>query len=714
MQERKNAPIVYDKDISKSNIIISQNIGDLNNLEQRILEDFLKSGIPENVVINLAQAGFLTGMPDGWKLFYPELFENKVSDYYTWKHFSPDMPKYTNKAGECSRMFRPFNLPLEILKNSENYIIITEGEKKAIKAVQEGFNCIALSGVWSWKRTPKDDDVRNKEEYHESNHDIIPDILNLNFNQRVIYLCFDNDFWVKPAVRQALYQFAGYLIGERQANVKIIKIPSSDDKLGLDDYLIKYGKTKFQELIDKAQQLALKDIQCILSGDSNVNIHFPIEIFSEPLQTLIMGLQKRLDAPLEYIAITFLTVASMLMNERFAINVNPSSDWIEYPILWSILVGNPSHKKTPCLKIGKKILDKFEETMQADYDTALEKYNIDYQKYKVDYEVYKSELKKGNNATLPIEPPKPAKAHLTVQNTTVEALCTFQNANKETNRPLNIYLDELAFLLKGFNQYKKGGNDVEYFLQTWSKNRQTILRQNIEYTITASHNIIGSIQPRVLDETLFSNGVDTYNGMVERWLYVLTEYNSTGELPTCNEKFDVSEFEKRCERIFNINKVERTYYLSKEAAIVFKNCLATSNKYMKYDKFSDLTKNYIQKQNSYIARFALILHCLENPETLEIEDITIKKAISLSKYFVSCFLKLTADRISVNPIENYTLSYLRTKGKRSISPTELRKSNTSRYKTLEYAQFALENLANKGYGRMCKSGTRGSKFILYS
>ena len=93
---------------------------------------------------------------------------------------------------------------------------------------------------------------------------------------------------------------------------------------------------------------------------------------------------------------------------------------------------------------------------------------------------------------------------MAVQNATVEALCYAIKANEEVKRPVNIFPDELAHLLKGFNQYKNGGNDMEYFLQCWDASKQTIIRQKGEtdYTITVSHNILGSIQDKTIDETL--------------------------------------------------------------------------------------------------------------------------------------------------------------------------------------------------------------------
>lgn len=49
-----------------------------------------------------------------------------------------------------------------------------------------------------------------------------------------------------------------------------------------------------------------------------------------------------------------------------------------------------------------------------------------------------------------------------------------------------------------------------------------------------------------------------------------------------------------------------------------------------------------------------------------------------------------------------------------ISPSKLFKKNTTRYKSKENAQIALENLANQGYGRMIKTNNGGYNFKFYN
>lgn len=57
--------------------------------------------------------------------------------------------KYLQNEGSGNHLYIPESINT-ILKDAAVPIYITEGEKKALKACQEGLNCIGLSGLWNW------------------------------------------------------------------------------------------------------------------------------------------------------------------------------------------------------------------------------------------------------------------------------------------------------------------------------------------------------------------------------------------------------------------------------------------------------------------------------------------------------------------------------------------------------------------------------------
>lgn len=680
---------------------------------KKVFNDFKKSGISKDVINQYIEYGCLTASNNYWQLNYPELIGDSISDYYTRRIYNNENYKYIKPKGQCSRLFRPLDLAIIAYINPNEYIIITEGEKKAIKAVQEGFNCVALSGVWAWKQKVDEDD--NIEQIS----DVIPNIANLNLQNKSIYLCYDNDMWQNVQVKNALYQFSAYLMQEKKAKVRVITLPQCYPKLGLDDFLVKYGKSEFQKLMNNAELLSIKTIQNILS-ENKPEIIYPLEIFSEKLKEFFIDLQKRQDAPIEYLTSSFIAGASVLMDGKYAILVDKSKNWIDHPILWTAIVGNASQKKSPCLDLFKKIIDNYEKDLNENYEEQLKIYNKAMIDYKIDLKKYeRNRLLKNPDFSIkqPLEPRQPQKGRLTTQSQTVEALSKAILKNSTSiKRGITSWNDELIVLLKSMGQYKRDNEaDEAYYLQAWKRKAYSVLRQNqdTDYTIYPSHNLIGTIQPSVLKKTLFTNGMESTNGMLERWLFACSNMEETGIKYSDNNPLDMSIIKEIYDKLYKYNGDEKLYNFDFEAQAVFDNFCYEIVIAKKLPKIIDLMKNYLQKQTDYVVRFSLILHCIENPEISEISACTVQKAIKLSEYFIKCFEKMINSQVVTMPAESFALDYIKTRNLKSISPTQLYKSNTSKYKSKSDAQIVLENLSSKGFGRLTKSKNGGANFIVY-
>lgn len=709
METMKKVPTTECENPIDYNNIIPLNAEDTSISKEKMQEDFYNSGIKDTTLKPYIDGGYIDCDKNGWTIYFPELDKNEPSEYYARKIYNPkdNQGKYIKTPNEPARIFRPLQLSPEIYNNKDEYIMVVEGEKKALKGAQEGFNTVSLGGVWSWKKTIKKDENINDS-------DIISDIANADFEDKEIYLCYDNDFWQKEQVKQALYQFAAYLLSEKKAIVKIIKLPHSNIKLGLDDFLMKYGNVALRSLMKETQPIKLKEIQTILSGNIANTKSFPIDIFNERLKNLLIELHLRHDAPLEYIGSLFIAFISVVMLGKYRILVDKTCDWTDDPIIWLAVVGNPSQKKTPALNIFKKITDAFEQELNNKYETEVEEYKKQVQEYKRQLKYFEA----GKIAELPEDPKEPLKQRLTTQNTTVEALLRAVSKNeKGFNRGISIVVDELTNLLKSFGQYKGGnGNDLEYFIQAWKAQLTNTLRQgtNIDYTTCVYHSIIGTIQPSALDKTLLNDGIETTNGMKERWLLATSKYEETGEKYCGDNEYNIELIKNIFERLYRYNGEPKLYNFSYDAQKVFDEFCKKITYQKKSPKLSDLMKNYLQKQTDYVARFSLILHCIENSNNLEINSKTVVNAINLSHYFISCFEDIILQRFNTIPLSDHALNYILTRGLKKISPTNLYKSNTSKFKSKDNALIALEHLANRGYGRLVKTSSGGVSFIVYS
>lgn len=136
------------------------------------------------------------------------------------KDNNPKYPRYKWLVGEKKHLYYPPTV------TDKNFVIITEGEKKAIAATSLGIPSIAVSGV----------ECYNTHELRKN-----------NIGGREIFICYDRDKDNK-AVRKAEEKLSKYL-GSKGAKPRVINLPVG---YKLDDYLKDYSKENLEKLMEEA------------------------------------------------------------------------------------------------------------------------------------------------------------------------------------------------------------------------------------------------------------------------------------------------------------------------------------------------------------------------------------------------------------------------------------------------------------------------------
>lgn len=152
-------------------------------------------------------------------------------------HPGPDGKRYRSPKGTGNRLYVPKILNPTVPADPSIPLYATEGEFKALKATQEGFPCVALPGVWSWKTRLHGRSLP------------IPDLGRVEWKGRTAILVFDSDLGDKPPVAWAEHALCQELRG-RGAQVYVIRLPEGPrgEKYGLDDYLVAHGPEAFRRL----------------------------------------------------------------------------------------------------------------------------------------------------------------------------------------------------------------------------------------------------------------------------------------------------------------------------------------------------------------------------------------------------------------------------------------------------------------------------------
>jgi putative DNA primase/helicase len=127
-------------------------------------------------------------------------------------------------------------------------LIITEGVKKALSAISQGFPAVALTGLWNWTDSIKDENGKTKQ------HRLIESLTAIATPERVINIALDRD--KKAATNKAVIQsrsaLAKCLI---ECKCSPFSLPWDADYKGLDDLIAECGVEALELAIDNREQL---------------------------------------------------------------------------------------------------------------------------------------------------------------------------------------------------------------------------------------------------------------------------------------------------------------------------------------------------------------------------------------------------------------------------------------------------------------------------
>jgi len=192
--------------------------------------------------------------------------DGKMIDNYV--RLKPDKPRTAKRGGNKGKPIK-YESPLKkpnrayfplgiesTLADASNPLLITEGEKKALKSSLAGFPCIGLVGIWGWVKKRE----RGADGLKQGERQLIDDLAGVNWICRHVIVAFDSDAAHNLSIQTAERCLAESLLTAGVASVKIVRLPDMPDgnKCGLDDFLVANPTVALQDLIDRAPAFSNK------------------------------------------------------------------------------------------------------------------------------------------------------------------------------------------------------------------------------------------------------------------------------------------------------------------------------------------------------------------------------------------------------------------------------------------------------------------------
>ncbi|MCA8990134.1 MAG: DUF3987 domain-containing protein, partial [Planctomycetaceae bacterium] len=352
---------------------------------------------------------------------------------------------------------------------------------------------------------------------------------------------------------------------------------------------------------------------------------FPDDCLPGVIASYVREVAVSIGCDVTYAALPMLSVLAACIGRSRQLEVKPG--WWEPSVIWSAIIGESGTGKSPAFDAILRPLRKLEDRMLEEYRAECDRILTT-----------EAELGKGRKK----EPNLPPMPRYSVADTTIEALGPILQDN-----PLGLLLadDELSGWLGSFNQYKSGkGSDRSKWLQTYNAGRLVIDRKTGIRVLIIPHAsvcICGGIQPGILRKSFSDEDYDS--GLPARFLLAMPPDKITGW--TDNPMPDDTEYQQVLERLINDRTPDfnlgfengtipdsiQTIRLSSQAREVIASFKDGEKE--RLVGISDPLRASWAKSAGRAARMALLLHCVESPESDRVTGDVMQRAVVLAQWF---------------------------------------------------------------------------------
>lgn len=268
----------------------------------------------------------------------------------------------------------------------------------------------------------------------------------------------------------------------------------------------------------------------------------------------------------DYVALALLTTASAIIgNTHWA---EPWDGWKEPPVLWGMLIGDPSSGKSPALDAVLDPLREIDNELTRQYKEKRAAWQDKDEVARLVLSQWKADAKTAisNGDDPPTKPDgtdagkAPIRKRVRITDATTEKVAELLTS---TWRGLLLSRDELSGWLSSMDRYS-GGGDRPFWLEAFGGRTYTVDRKNNPEPVIVEHlsvSVLGGTQPDKLDSLLVKSDDD---GLTARFLTVFPDQiplkRPTGSI---DEGFLVDALKRmhRLEPVIDEHGTQRPFFL---------------------------------------------------------------------------------------------------------------------------------------------------------
>jgi hypothetical protein len=469
--------------------------------------------------------------------------------------------KYESPVGAPNRAYLPPATRAAVADPAVP-LLVTEGEKKAAKADQDGFPCVGLVGVYGWQQ---------KRASGTGPRALIPDLVAVAWRGRRVYVVYDSDLADKPAVRLAEWHLAEALAAAG-ADVRAVRLPHGPggEKAGLDDFLAARGPAALRLLLEVAAPVTpppdpgcgrphhagLRVGDRVTAADrGNVGtvtgaaaggyrvrfdgpggtaektipagqlrpwpgrpgggpgapaapprpfVPFPVEALPAPVVPFVTAVAAAIPCDPAAVALAVLAVCGAAVGAARVLAIKHS--WVEPPVIWAALVARSGSVKSPPVEHAAAPLVAIDLDLRRAGAEAARAHRAAEQAHKDAARERKARRgTKGGGPPPDADPPPgdgpgepPPRPRCVAGDITIESLAVILADNP---KGVLVYRDELASWFAGLTRYSKADSTADWLHLFHARTLTVDRKTGDRLTIAVPHaaaGLLGTIQPGVL------------------------------------------------------------------------------------------------------------------------------------------------------------------------------------------------------------------------
>ncbi|QDK37191.1 DUF3987 domain-containing protein [Bdellovibrio sp. NC01] len=538
-------------------------------------------------------------------------------------------------------------------------LIVTEGEFKATRFTQQfpTHTALGLPGISSCRRSLQliselkperivlapDRDIEKNHGVFRPVARLFGELKNLGYNVQFLYWS-DHDY---KGVDDAL---------QGKCELEYLSTPEAEEYLRFIGKNLNFPDDLINKGFSGCDQIEKFDDEWDREPEE-------IEFGSKPLPQIddsdlpaifrnyIKDCAERISVSIEYISLSVFAVAASLIGRKLAIRPKLKDTWTIVPVLWPMLIGRPSKKKSPALGCGIAFL----ENLSAEIHDQNEKNHADWLAESKILSQERDNLLKSlnsrgrrteehedsdnsNNSRDEIKEQiarieyqlrngRPAEVVYFVSDTTKEALV---DVLKDNPNGLLIVRDELSAWLKGLN-IKGREQDRGLYLELYNGKVPYVERRRSREAVSLKAtvaSIVGGIQPGPLAEYISAanNGGSGADGLMARFVLIWPDdvpYRYVDREPNIDAFNDLqtvmknlSTFSAKNKGIEAMDKSGLPYIgFSQHAQSLFVTWLISNIEKEARESKSEALEAFLGKHPNTVCTLALIFHLCEQLST---------------------------------------------------------------------------------------------------